>query len=320
MSPLHEIIDRSAARLSPVTVRQYKRIIDEWLAFAGEHPSGWTRLRAQAFYDGMLARGLTARSANTHFAALQHVAKWYADLNDRPQLNFAKIQTRPSTPIGDDDDTGSRVLEPNEALALINTCHSPGLIDRRDLTLLVVALETGMRRMSLRGMLFEKIKSQPGFSTIRVPIKGRGGHAFYSVPLSPLSLRVISAWSSTSGLSRGAILRGARRYMNQKTGKIAHEFHPVGLSDAAIYTIITERAERAGIGHVHPHTLRHTFITWRQAAGLTTQQIAAVTGHKLGPEFGAIDTYVNRYFANAPNAMNATPSWLVARVEELLRD
>ena len=53
------------------------------------------------------------------------------------------------------------------------------------------------------------------------------------------------------------------------------------VTDKQFYGIVKRRAKQAGIKrHVHPHILRHSFISWCVAAGVPTYRIKAMTGQK----------------------------------------
>ena len=47
-----------------------------------------------------------------------------------------------------------------------------------------------------------------------------------------------------------------------------------------IHRIVATVAERAGIGHVHPHQLRHTLATQAINRGMSLEAIAALLGHR----------------------------------------
>lgn len=313
---LHDILKRG--RFSPVTRKKYESVLDLWIAFAGVSPKGWTRIKAQAFYDDLCTR-MQINSANIYVASLRYVSKWYATLHDKPGLDFAKIQTAEP---GDDEKHGSvrHALTPDQATRLIRTCEPLTPIDRRDLALIVTGLETGMRRKSLGGAMLEKIHSDVnGYPTALVPIKGRGGNATYEVPLSDTTLRALEPWRSwlhEHKVNKGPVFRRLLPGISRK-GKRVYEVSPTGISDSMIAKIIVDRAKLAEISHVHPHLLRHTFVTWRKLAKLDDRQIASITGHKGSTDgFEGLTTYVDAVAIGA-TVRNSTPEWLQTLVEEI---
>jgi integrase len=313
-SPLHTILAR--ANFSPRTKTSYARVIEQWLEFAGHDPKGWTRPRAQAFYDEMLTRGVSSDSANVYIASLRYVSKWYAIQENRPELDFALVQQR--EPIKHVEGKIQRALTKGEAQGLLATCAGDRPIDQRDRTLIVVGLETGMRRMSLAGMRLENLSTQNGYPVAKVPIKGAGGDLMFPVPLSSTASRMIENWRGwlrKQGMRQGAVFTGFHKRIGSK-GRNTYE--PTGeISLPAIYKILTRRAETAGIKGMHPHLLRHTFVTWRQDAGLSAIQIASITGHKtLGIEWANMQPYLDLKMI-AELARESTPIWLIEFVNNL---
>jgi integrase len=294
-SILHQILDRSD--FSPRTKTKYKRIIDRWIDFAGAQPDNWTRARVQAWYDMLVETGVKTQSANVYIASLRYVSRWYATRENDPSKDFAIVQTRRGRDI--DDEPAARALSQEEIEALLGTCVGNTMFDRRDRTLIVTGLETGMRRMSLGAMTFDCVVPQgpAGYPYARVPIKGAGGRGRFDVPLSDLALEVLTGWMAWLKKHGG---------FRDKRGEL------FAMSATAINNMLAERSKRAGIDHVHPHLLRHTFVTSRQVMGLSVFQIAAVTGHKV-PGMGAAATYVDmKSLAN--EARNSTPAWLATLV------
>ena len=314
---LHEILERG--HFSPTTSAKYVRVIDEWVTFAGTDPSGWTRDRAQAFYDSLLTR-MQEDSANVRFASLRYVSKWFALKQSDPNRDFAVVQlkaTRNAEP-----DEARHALAPDDAIALIATCiEARTPIERRDRTILILGFETGMRRKSLAGATLEGYKSKGTYPTMLVPIKGPGGEAWFEVPLSDIAQLVVSDWVTwlrRQGVSKGSMFPRFKRTTRILGGRspsreIAYQVQlGAGMSDTAIYEVVTKRSREAGIKHVHPHLLRHSFITWRHQAGLDGPQIASITGHKVkSAQWGAVAGYLDPQ-ALAATARNSTPDWLAS--------
>lgn len=320
-SILHKILERS--NHSPVTRDKYSRIIDQWITFAGSDPKSWTAATAQAFYDSMLDRGVSVRSANVTIASLAYVSKWYA--RQHGGVDFAVVQTKAAGKVkhgfgrvsSDDDEDSSirprRALTEAEARQLLGACSSTTLIGQRDWTMLVIGLETGMRRKSLEGCRFSNLKIGT-FPTITVPIKGSGGDVTYQVPLSDTAFAAIKQWQTD--LAAGDAVFPAFRRSLAGTGL---QFTPVGpLSSSAIAKTIVGLGRSCSL-QVHPHILRHTFVTWREMAGLNAVQIASITGHQALPvEYRNMDAYIDMA-AIAASARNATPKWLAEYVAQHLR-
>ena len=307
MTALHDIVIQSHD-LAPLTRTKYLRDLDTWVAFAGKDPHDWTRATAQRFYNSLLQR-MKPQSANRLFASVRYASSWWAKRENNPALDFAVIQqaTRQR------NRAVRRALEPEEAQRLIATCNGSTPIDLRDRALIVVGLETGMRRMSLGAMQIEQLKmAREGYPVALVPIKGSAGE-LYPVPLSDAAIAAITPWRDwlrSKRITKGPLFRTLPRKVDGR-GKLTVDVGPGGLSSSAIYKMIATRADAAGIGHMHPHIFRHTFITWRMQAGLQPYQVATITGHKLAglPGMGALGGYIDASRI-ANEARQSTPTWL----------
>lgn len=312
---LHDILTRG--RFAPMTRKKYENVLDLWIEFAGTSPRNWTRMRAQEFYS-MLRSRMQANSANVYMASLKYVSKWYSTLHDKPSYDFATIQTEEPSDAEKRGGVRSALTEA-DAEKLIRTCDKLSPLDRRDLALIVMGLETGMRRKSLAGANVDKIGTPNGYPSIVVPIKGRGGDATYCVPLSDTTIAAMTpwrAWLHEHKVNRGPLFRRLIPEFTRKN-KRAYLVGDDGISEVMIAKVITARAKLAKIQHVHPHLLRHTFITWREIANYRPEQIASITGHKQSSEgFSGIKTYFDMAAIGA-TVRNSTPTWLVGLVDEI---
>src|SRR5262249_50591289 len=90
-TPLHDIVEH-APDLVPATRAKYARDLNQWVAFAGVDPNGWTRARAQEFYQSLLERGLQVQSANRVMASIRYASKWWAHREMRPELDFGVVR------------------------------------------------------------------------------------------------------------------------------------------------------------------------------------------------------------------------------------
>ncbi len=316
---LHQILDRSG--FSPVTKDKYRLVIDRWIDFAGSDPKTWTRDKAQEFYDQLLDSGVSIQSANTYMASLRYVSRWYATKSGA--VDFAVVQKqrgRKNTPSKSDNEES--ILEENEAISLLATCEEQTLVDARDLAMITIMLETGMRRMSVRGLDFEGVSNRKGYPTVKVPIKGAGGEETFTVPLSDIAYAALSSWMemlSRNEIKSGAVFRRlSPRVDARKPFEIGHVVSLTGINE-----ILGSRTLAAGTRHVNPHMLRHTFITWRSRAGFSPLDIAEITGHRVATvvvgglqmKIGGMATY---FHADVEKIRSSTPAWLADLVQQLL--
>lgn len=314
---LHQMVRSSY--LSDITKGHYLHSIDLWIAFAGPDEASWTNYRAQEFYASLLANGMRAQSANAAIAGVAYASRWRAKKAGDPSLNFFVIQTaKPGNRLV------KQALDAHEAIKLLDTTkpYMAGVvtpIDIRDRAMIIVGLETGMRRMSMSGMLLEEINTKP-YPCVRVPLKGHGKD-LYQVPLTDLAYASLLEWLEW--------LRKTPSGQKIKTGPVFRQLHwrilkdkrvlavkpavqrqaEVGLSGSMIHKIVQQRAERAGLrDNIHPHLFRHSFATWREEMGMPPQQIASITGHAFN--LGALGGYMDRVKLGAI-ARESSPPWLV---------
>lgn len=299
-SKLHEIVI-NAHDIAPTTRATYLRDLNQWIEFAGAEPAGWTRRRAADFYTALLAR-MKPQSANRLMASVAYASRWWAHYEHDPALDFGTVQNAKAK-----DKKPQHALDEPAARQLLNTCDgSPrGL---RDFALIVVGLETGMRRISLTGMMLEDtapVGRRWPYPATFVPLKGKDPAW---VPLSDTALLALQPWL--------AFLSGH----NQLEGPM---FRPIGryvtpdsklLSPSMFAKIFRERAKAAGLRHINPHLLRHTFITWREAQGLVPHEIASITHHDLAKALGALGGYMDAREIGG-RVRNRTPEWLVELVQ-----
>lgn len=303
---LHDIV-RTSPELAKLTREMYLRDIDTWIEYAGADPKGWTRYRAQDFYGSLLQR-MQPQSANRLMASLRYASSWWAKKENDPRLDFAVVQM-----VDGKSKNERRALTSEEATRLLATCATDSPLDLRDRALIVTGLETGMRRMSLRGMQLDTIRmSRDGYPVAPVPIKG-GGDELFDVPLSDAVMIAVEPWRQwlrSHKTTKGPLFRPLTRKID-KRGKLTHLVGDGPLSESAIYKIVGHRAEQAGLDHMHPHIFRHTFITWRMQDGAQPYQVAAITGHKIAniSGMGALGGYIDVSRVGR-EARQTTPDWL----------
>lgn len=314
-SELHAIIERGH-ELAPSTRERYLRDIDDFIEFAGTDPANWTAKIAEDYYDALLKR-MEPQSANRMMASLLYAAKWRAQQQQVP--NFAIIRRASNNPR-----EISGALDESAAQRLVRVCigDRTNPLNLRDTALVVVELETGMRRMSLQSMQWELIEreSKHGYPVAHVLAKGYGKHR-QDVPLSDTAIKALEAWRlwcANHGRAKGPVFHSlTRKWVN---GSPIHKAGKAALSATAIQEIMTKRATEAGIDHIHPHMFRHTFVTWRMNAGIPPHEISVITGHKL-PGLGAASGFqqaqplgtLGGYFdarSVGEKVRNSTPQWL----------
>lgn len=298
---LHAFVTKSP-KLRASTKKAYLRDLDQFIAYVGDDARGWTRTRTAQFYQHLLDAGMKPQSANRLMASVRYAAQWRAKRDNDPALDFTVIELASNK-----EKVPRTALSEAQLRALFGTCEAGTPRDRRDFALMLIAVETGMRRMSLASLTWEAIKAEP-YPTISVPLKGRDN--LFPVPISDAALAGLEpwrAWLKAHKAGKGAIFRRLDKHLS---GVVVG----AGISPQAIYAIIDERATQANVGHVHPHMFRHTFVTTRLNGGLSPFQVASITGHRLpGDGAGSLYGYTDKKVLGE-QARLATPTWLVEYV------
>lgn len=270
-----------ARSLRDRTKRAYATGVRQWLEFAGDDPSGWTPIQAQAFYDHMLTRLSPKTLNNVTLVGLQFVFDRAAALYGTPNPIGAIDPVKPPA----DRDVVRRALTAPQVKALVAACAGPRLIDRRDRAIVILGLYTGMRAMSLAAVETWEPGDDETYWFCRVPLKGG---ALYSVPVDARVRHALTPY--TNDVPSGRLFRQIR----VRVTPVGDTEAPVGgLSEDGVYRALRTRGAGAGLTF-HPHLLRHTFVTWCRSGGVDELRVAAVTGHKPRSAVRMLDTYTDQ--------------------------
>ena len=123
---------------------------------------------------------------------------------------------------------------------------------------------TGMRVGELAGLEDDAVVRQGDLHQLRIPV-GKLHNDRY-VPLLPKLVDLIVDYQAMRGPSRSGHL------VERDDGK--------PFDRRTIQRYVAAVAKRAGIGHVHPHQLRHTLATQSINRGMSLEAIAKLLGHR----------------------------------------
>ncbi len=159
------------------------------------------------------------------------------------------------------DDPLPRFLDDARAARLMRAAAA----QTQPLDRLVVELlaHTGIRVSELCDLEADAMFQVESGWWLRVPVGKL--HNDRSVPLLPIVVELIQSWSAT--------------HNNHGTGLLLTR-DGKGLSRYKVSRILDRVADEAGIGHVHPHQLRHTLATQAINRGMRLEAIAAMLGHR----------------------------------------
>jgi integrase len=188
-------------------------------------------------------------------AFFERIAEWdYPDTPSRIPV-FASdrpIKDRP-LPRFLDDPSAAKLLAAARAL--------PDAFDRLAVELLA---RTGMRKGELLGLTVDAVVQIGSASWLRTPVGKL--HADRYIPLHPQLKTLLDQWLASRTDWQATTLLFTERGRPIPPSRV----------DKAVHCAATA----AGLGHVHPHQLRHTLATQAINRGMSLEAIAALLGHR----------------------------------------
>ena len=123
---------------------------------------------------------------------------------------------------------------------------------------------TGMRASELGALESDAMVTVGDTHWLRIPV-GKLHNDRY-IPLHPILVELIAEWLTIRPPSR--------------SGRLVERNDGQPFDRRTIHRYVTTVARRAGVGHVHPHQLRHTLATQAINRGMSLEAIAALLGHR----------------------------------------
>lgn len=186
---------------------------------------------------------LSASTAATRYRALQQLFKWCVEeeLIASSPMTGMRPPTIPEKPVP--------VLTEDAIRALLKACEGKDMLARRDTAIIRLFLEPGGLRLSeLTGLTLDDLDLDT--DVVLVLGKGRRPRA---VPFGA---------KTGSALTRYLRLRPAATTRALWLGPRA-----TPMTTSGVGQMLERRAGQAGLGHIHPHQLRHTAASRWLAAG-----------------------------------------------------
>jgi integrase len=225
-----------ARNLSPATIkatgeylRPFMRLHDPLSATRGD-------------VEGYLAEMFDRCKPSTVWTAWRHLKALFAWLMEEGDLEVNPMVgvPRPIVPPSEIE-----VLQPHQIRALIAACRGSSRMQRRDMAIITIMLDTGIRLSELVRLTTTDVGED---RTLRVFGKGR---KWRTVTLGDVSALALSRWMRTRGSEDGGLWTGTRG----------------PLKSTGMRKMIQRRGLECGF-HLHPHQLRHTFVdNWLRNGG-----------------------------------------------------
>ena len=159
-----------------------------------------------------------------------------------------------------------RALEPGQVEALLASCRQDTAAGRRDFAMLTLLARLGLRAGEVAALTLDDIDWRAG----EIVVRGKGSRA-ERLPLPADAGEAIAGYLRDG---RPEPFEGARQVFLR--ARAPHRALTAGGVSGAVSTA----GQRAGIGPVHAHRLRHSAATGMLAAGASLTEIGQVLRHR----------------------------------------
>lgn len=244
----------SERELSPHTLAVYARTGRLFAAYLAANglpcdTEGVGAQHVRAFLAAETER-TSAISSHQHFRNLRVLFKWLAREGERAAPDPMGRVDAPQT---------SRKVKPvlsgAQLAALLRACEGAGFEPRRDMAIVRVFIDTGVRVSGLANVRTAAVSLSA--KTVRVVLKGGDEH---TIPIGR---------KSAAALDRYLRVRARHRHADSDwlwlgtSGRDPSHFGSAGIQD-----MLARRGAQAGIAHLTPHWFRRTFAhDWLAAGG-----------------------------------------------------
>jgi integrase/recombinase XerD len=157
-------------------------------------------------------------------------------------------------------------LEPGQVAAMLASCDRRTAVGCRDFAMLTLMARLGLRAGEVAGLLLEGI----GWRAGEMVVRGKGRRA-ERLPLPAYAGEAIAAYLQDS---RPEPFEADRRVFLRV--RAPHR----GLTSGGVSQAVFAAGQRAGIGPVHAHRLRHSAATGMLRAGAPLPEISQVLRHR----------------------------------------
>jgi len=248
-----------ATNRAPRTVKGYLDKAQQFVDFLHEvgmptEVSLLTREHVESFLV-YKSEQVSASTVATCYRYLQQLFRWLADEGEitRSPMERMRPPHIPEKPVP--------VIEPDDLRRLLAACQGTDFVDRRDLAIITLLLDTGVRLAELGGLGVADVDF--GMNVIIVMGKGR---RLRSCPFGGKSAQTLDRYLRIRARHPFALLEAL--WLSQK-GR---------LTDSGIAQMIERRCQLAGLPRLNPHRFRHTFAHEWLAAGGGEGDLMRLTG------------------------------------------
>jgi site-specific recombinase XerD len=259
---------------SPATVRAYSAALRQFRDFLDRtgmpaSVAALTREHVEEFLTDVRSRGSAAATARLYHAALKLFFAWCVEEGELTASPMSHVRP-PVVP-----EHAPVMLSDEQLKKLLRACEGTDFSARRDMTIIRLFLDTGMRRSELANLTVDTVDLDHNIAFVMG--KGRRPRA------CPFGRKTAQA------IDRYVRLRDRERLAGEPAFWLGHQG---ALSDHGIAEIVKRRAAQAGLDGVHPHLFRHGFAHAWLSQGGQEQDLMTLAGWRSR-------TMLGRYGASA---------------------
>lgn len=253
----------AAANYSPrsiATRRSAVRCLARRMTAEGVEPGGVTSALMK-HYVLTEARRRRHSGIATLYSDLRQFWRIYAQENGcaDPMTGVPRPRAAEAAPVA--------VLSPPQIAAVLKACEGRSWQAVRNRAVVLVLLESGMRRTELLSL-------EPGDIDLRARLaeikRGKGGKARTACFGDETAL-ALRRWLNARGTGPGALFRGRREN---------------DLSSSGLSQLLYRIGEKAGVPGLRPHIFRHTWCHYNLAAGQQEHDIMQLAGWSTSKQLG----------------------------------
>jgi site-specific recombinase XerD len=223
------------------------------------------REHLEAWIVDMLERNQPG-TVSIAFRSVRPFFKWLVDVDEVDRNPMEKMKA-PAPPVNPPS-----VLTDDEIGRLLATCKGTDFLSRRDLAILSLLLDTGIRRGELAGLRVGDLNLGQMVAFIEASTsKSRRGRA---VAYGPTTAKAITRYLRHPKAPHGR----DEPLWRARTG--------LPLTGNEAYHTVRRRSDQAGI-RVHPHQLRHTWASHMLGSGHSEGDVMALGGRDADPHKAA---------------------------------
>jgi site-specific recombinase XerD len=248
-----------AANKSPKTIKIYGEAARSMIDFfvANGMPTDAAKVKrehVETYIEDQIARWKPA-TANQRYRSLAQFWKYLEEEGEIRTSPMAKMKP-PKVP-----EDLVPVIPQADLRKLLAACEGKHFDDKRDMAMLRMLIDTGMRAGELVGIGVDDVDRDTGVAFV----VGKGSRP----RACPYGAKTAQA------LDRYLRLRRQHPYANTPSLWIGKKGR---ITDSGLRQMVERRAEQAGIGRLHPHMFRHSYAHGQLAAGMAEGDLMMLAG------------------------------------------